>query len=54
MVDALAAILNQLTRQSFAFIYNGAMEEERAQEVAGWRAFLQATPPEKLCRVTAP
>jgi hypothetical protein len=53
MVDALAAILNQLTGQSFGSIENGGTDEERAKEVAGWRAFLKTTPPEELCGVDA-
>lgn len=40
MTDALAAILNQITAQSFGFIYNGASEPERANEVDAWRVYL--------------
>ena len=39
-VDALAAILNQVTGESFGFIYNGASETERQREVNGWRTYL--------------
>lgn len=44
MVDALAAVLNQITAQHFGFIYNGGTESERAETVAGWRGWLQAHP----------
>lgn len=40
VVDALAAILNQVTGESFGFIYNGASQRERQREVNGWRVFL--------------
>lgn len=49
VVDALAAILNQIAGQDFGFIYNGAHEKERSAAVRGWRDFLQKTPPDKLC-----
>ena len=49
VVDALAAILNQVTGQDFGFIYNGASDAERAKAIKGWRDFLKATPPEMLC-----
>jgi hypothetical protein len=49
VVDALAAILNQLTGQSFGFIYNGASDADRTKTVQGWREYLKKTPPEKLC-----
>ncbi len=39
VVDALAAILNQLTYESFGSIYNGATDDERARAVAGWRIY---------------
>lgn len=48
VVDALAAILNQLTGQHFGFIYNGATEAERTKTVRGWRDFLRKTPRLKL------
>ena len=41
VVDAVAAILNQLVGESFGFIYNGASQRERQREVNGWRVFLQ-------------
>jgi len=50
VVDALAAILNQLTGQNFGFIYNGATDDERNKSVQGWRQFLQSTPSTDLCR----
>jgi hypothetical protein len=49
VVDALAAILNQVTGQDFGFIYNGATEEERTKAVKGWREFVQTTPSSRLC-----
>lgn len=35
--DALAAILNQLTGQSFGNVYNGASRETRQNNVLAWR-----------------
>lgn len=49
VVDALAAILNQVTGQDFGFIYNGATDAERKKAVEGWRDFLHKTPHSKLC-----
>jgi hypothetical protein len=49
VVDALAAILNQITGQHFGFIYNGGTDAERDKAVRGWRNFLRTTPPAKLC-----
>jgi hypothetical protein len=49
VVDALAAILNQITGQHFGFIYNGATDAERVKTIRGWRDFLHTTPPAKLC-----
>ncbi len=49
VVDALAAILNQVTGQDFGFIYNGATDEERTNTVQRWRDFLHNTPTAKLC-----
>jgi hypothetical protein len=49
VVDALAAILNQITGRHFGFIYNGATEVERTKTIQGWRDFLKKTPPAKLC-----
>ena len=50
VVDALAAILNQVTGQHFGFIYNGATDEERTKTIQGWRKFLDSTPPPDLCK----
>lgn len=50
VVDALAAILNQITGQDFGFIYNGANDEERTKTVQGWRGFLRSSPSADLCR----
>jgi hypothetical protein len=41
IVDALAAILNQITGKNFGFIYNGATDPGRDKTVRGWRDFLQ-------------
>jgi hypothetical protein len=49
VVDALAAILNQVTGRNFGFIYNGATDAERTKTVRGWRDFLHKTPATKLC-----
>jgi len=49
IVDALAAILNQITGQDFGFIYNGATEPERTRTVHGWRDSLGRTPLSRLC-----
>jgi hypothetical protein len=49
VVDALAAILNQITGQDFGFIYKGATDAERWQTVKGWREFLKKTPRAQLC-----
>lgn len=50
VVDALAAILNQLTARDFGFIYNGATDDERTKAVQGWRQFLQSHTSAELCR----
>lgn len=39
VVDALAAILNQLSGASFGQIYNGGSEAERRAAVSGWRVY---------------
>ena len=49
VVDALAAILNQITGQRFGFIYNGATDRERTKAIQEWRDFLKNTPSAKLC-----
>jgi hypothetical protein len=49
VVDALAAILNQVTGRDFGFIYNGATNAERTKTITGWRDFLKKTPSTKLC-----
>ena len=36
-VDAIAALLNQLTGENFGYIQNGAADGERSQSVTGWR-----------------
>jgi hypothetical protein len=49
VVDALAAILSQLTSREFGFISNGSTEAERTKTIQGWRDFLRKTPAAKLC-----
>jgi hypothetical protein len=49
VVDALAAILSQITGQDFGFIYNGASEPERKKTIQGWRGFLRNRPTSKSC-----
>lgn len=50
VVDALAAILNQVTGKHFGFIYNGATDEERTKTIQGWRKFLDSTPAQDFCK----
>lgn len=40
VVDALAAILNQLTGQIFGNIHNGGSDAERQATIDGWRIYL--------------
>jgi hypothetical protein len=50
IVDALAAILNQITGHDFGFIYNGDVTDaERTAVVSRWRDWLSKTPPAHLC-----
>jgi hypothetical protein len=49
VVDALDAILNQITGQILGDICSGGTEAERARTVSAWRAFLSRTPPSRLC-----
>jgi len=51
VVDALAAILNQVTGRSFGFIYNGATDAERTETIKAWAKFLRDTPHAQLCRL---
>lgn len=37
VVDALSAILNQITGEQFGYIYNGGTDAERDRVVKGWR-----------------
>jgi hypothetical protein len=48
VVDALDAILNQLTGHT-GNIYNGGTDEERKKAVKDWREWLSKTPPTKRC-----
>lgn len=49
VVDALAAILSQITGQDFGFIYNGASEPQRKKAIQGWRGYLRNRPTSKSC-----
>jgi hypothetical protein len=49
VVDALAAILSQITGQDFGFIYNGASEPQRKKTIEGWRGYLRNRPASKSC-----
>ena len=53
VVDALDAILNQMTGESFGYIDTDKDEKtqdaEREKVVRGWREWLKNTPREKLC-----
>jgi hypothetical protein len=49
VVDALAAILSQITGRDFGSIYSGATEPERKKTIQGWRGFLRKTPTSKFC-----
>ncbi len=40
VADAIAAILNQITEESFGTIHNGASERERRATIDGWRVYL--------------
>lgn len=49
LVDALAAILNQVTGRSFGFIYHGATADERTKAVKGWQDYLRRVGPTNVC-----
>jgi hypothetical protein len=51
VVDALAAILSQITGRNFGFIYNGASEPQRKKTIQGWRGFLRNRPTSKPCGI---
>lgn len=40
VADAVDAILNQITQESFGTIHNGASERERKAAIDGWRVYL--------------
>jgi hypothetical protein len=50
MVDALAAILNQITGRSFEFIYNGGTVEQRKREVERWHLYLNDSAAVASCK----
>lgn len=54
VVDALAAILNQITGEHFGFIYNGASEEERDATIKGWKRYLDRVGPKNICTDCCP
>lgn len=43
VADAIAAILNQITSESFGTMYNGASEPHRKAEIDAWRIYLHRT-----------
>jgi hypothetical protein len=43
VADAIAAILNQITCESFGTMYNGASEPHRKVEIDAWRIYLHRT-----------
>ena len=45
--DALAAILNQITGESFVFVYNGATPEEREQNRHTWGDWCRSAFPDE-------
>jgi hypothetical protein len=44
LVDALAAILNQISGASFGFIYNGGSDSQRSAVVDAWRIYAADLP----------
>lgn len=40
VVDAIAAILSNMTDEGFGYIDNGGSEEQRAMAVSGWRVYV--------------
>jgi hypothetical protein len=40
-VDALAALLNQVTGESFGLSYNDPSDDEREHAVAAWQVYAQ-------------
>ena len=45
--DALAAILNQISGQSFEFVYNGASSEQRQKNTRAWEVWCMQSFPQK-------
>jgi hypothetical protein len=45
--DALAAILNQVTGQSFEWVYSGAQSDVRESNIVKWRSWCVVTFPAK-------
>jgi len=50
--DALAAILNQITDQSFVFVYNGSTPDLREENRGKWVAWCRSTYPSQadICK----
>jgi len=55
VVDAAAALLNQITRRDFGSIYSGGSEQQRQKTINGWRMYLyymkygyQPSPPSEM------
>jgi len=46
--DAIAAILNQITGESFEFVYNGATPEERKRNYEKWRLWCASNYPDRI------
>ena len=46
--DALAAILNQITKQHFVFVYNGATFQERAKNIEQWVEWCKRSYPKQI------
>lgn len=41
VVDAIAAVLNQVTGENFGFIYNGGEDIARSEVVRGWKDYVR-------------
>jgi len=50
VVDAPAAILDQIAGRHFGFIYNGGTDRERTKTVQGWRDYLRKASADSLCK----
>ena len=50
VVDAIAAILNQITGEGFGYIYNGGSETDRRHTVDAWRIYGMSHPAFQVSR----